>query len=553
MTTISNNVSQEDKDQARTQNRAVLQEAIPTIDISVGGPVDSLLVEGNVAISAQNDADIDNALLVTQLQAIADGDVTVTDADMDRLMDTYFLTRQAATKASGNVLFIVRDNRAYTFQTGYRLRSGGQAYQITSTLNVYPIGTTGVDFNLASNIRIQHVFDSETGFQYQFELPIESLNAVQDAALVAGDRLTVDQSFDGLGYVEAANNFSGGFPAEANREFATRGLDGLLAQVVGGQDHIRKVALTAVQRSDTSAVGTGDVNMTRDRNNVFNLPTGGKTDIYAKSGAPSQASYLVDAVVTNLGAREVTITLTREQSAGVYRQDVVPYFTSTPPTIVSGSVTVTSVNHLTWTDSSTGAFNPEMPDEYDRAFSARQQVQLVFTDTRQDGSGFVVAMTAMGQTISDTYAVPVQLQPELLLLDQALTDAEVRPPGTDVLVKAAVPCITTLGVVAAKPVEYNGPNATSIEKSLATLINQLPIETSSLDSLLLSGLLREIDETLSLQSVALSGTILGQNGTDISVGPIAGKLTIPTDTTAKVSAKNTYFTTTVDLVTVSLV
>lgn len=551
MVKISEDITQEDIDQATTENRAVLQERFPDLDISVGGVIDSLLVDGNVAITAQNDADVDQALLVTQLKAISEGTVTVDDDSLDDLMANYFITRREDVPATGTVVFVVRDNRTYTFQSGYRLRYGDQSYELATNFNVYPTTVVGIDLSIATNVQVQQVYDDETGYLFRFELPIQSLEAAPDAVRVSGDRFVVDQGFDGLGYVEANTNFQGGTSAETNQEFAARGLEGLLAYTVGGQDHIRKIVTNTIQLSDSYAVGAGDAMMTRDRDNVFNIPTGGKTDIYVKSGAIAAATYNVSATVINYVTRRIRVTLTRAQSAGVYRTVLSPRYTATPPTLVSGAVTVNTTTNAQWTTSS--GFNPETPDQYDRAFSARQQIVIDATDDRQDGSGYVVSMTSNGQVISSAYQVQVSYQPGVLDQDTALTADAVRPPGIDVLVKAAVPCVTTLGVVVQAPVNYNGPDADSLEASLAAAVNQLPMTTQYLDSFTISNLLKTINSSLSFVSVAMNGTIYGQNGVDISVPQLVNRLTIPTNTAAKVSPNNTYFTTTSALVTVTLV
>lgn len=549
---IDQNLTQSDLDAAKESNRAILQERFPDFDLSIGGPVDSLLVDGNAVITARNDADVDRAFLAQQLQAIADGSVTVDDEDVDRLMAGYFLTRREAVPATGTVVFVVRDNVNYSFQSGYRLRTPDQTYQLAQTFNVYPLGTTSIDFSVETNVEIQQVFDEETGFEFRFELPIESLEAVPDAVLVSGDRLTVDQSFDGLGFVEAITNFSGGFEAEDNATFVSRALEGITALTVSGEDHTQAVAEQAVQRSDASSIGTGSPIMSRDRDNVFNLPMGGKVDIYVKSGAVAQTSYSdVTGVVQDTGTRQVRITLTREQSAGVYRTGVIPLYLSTPPTITSGGITIDSITFLTWTPSS--GFNPEMPTEIERAFSARHQIQIDLTDDRQDSSGFIVTMSSNGQLLEDTYQVTAEYQPHVLELDTALTSDAYRPPGTDVLIKAAVPCITTVGVVAIRPTEYNGPSGEQLAAALASSINQLPIDTQFIDALTLGALLRDIESSLVVQSVSLNATIYGQDQNNLSVSPVSGRLTIPTNTTAKVSPNNTYFTTDSNLTTVTLV
>lgn len=551
---ISNELSQSDIDDAVEANRAVLQEQFPDLDLSVGGPVDSLLVDGNAVITAQNNADVDKAYLYQQLKAISEGVVTVDDSDVDRLMANYFLERRASMPARGRVTFIVRDNITYTFQSGYTLRTADNSYRLQQTFTVYPTGTTGVDFTADSNIRLQQVYDSETGYNYRFELPIESVEASPTAVLTVGDRLTASQPFDALGYIEASTNFSGGVTAETNQEFAARGLEGLLSRTVGGQDNIRKLVRDEVQLSDSWARGVGDVTMTRDRNNVFGLSTGGKIDVYFKAGTIAHAGYSVDAVVVDDAARTAEITLTREQSAGVYRLDVAPLYTSSPPTIVSGDLIVGGVSHNAWTETDTFAFNPDMPDEYDRAFSARQRIVISITDDRQDSGGYVVDMSGgAGTTLSDSYSVSVEYQPHLLTIDSLLTDAEARPPGTDVLVKAAVPAIVTVGVNVSRPDDYNGPDADSIAQTLVSLINRLALSRRFLDTSTISVLLNQVNSDLTFNSAALSATIYGQNGTDYSLPSVGGRLTLPTIPDAKIEPLNTYFTTDFSRVTVTFV
>jgi hypothetical protein len=549
---ITTDVTVEEQDSARTILRALLQEQDPTLDISVGGPVDSLLVEGNVIVVARNDQEVSQAYLFQQLKAISEGTVTVTDAELDELMANYFLTRQEAVVASGEIVFVVRDLRVYSFPTGYTLIAKDQQFVTTATYNVYPPLTPNIDFTVATNIAIEQVYDAATGYSYRFRLPISSVDADPVAALVAGDLLSPTQSFSGLGYVEASTNFQGGTAAETNQEFAARGLTGLLAQTVGGQDNIDKLVGEAVQNADSNTVGVNSPLMTRDRDNVFNLSVGGKIDIYAKSGAIGEAAYVVDAEVVDVGLRTARITLSREQSAGVYRTGVVAISTTTPPTVIAGGITVLSVTHLPYV--STTEFNPQMPTEIERAFSANQLIEILIEDTRQTtGPTYIVPMTSPGDTITDAYEAQTEYQPGILTISQALASSLVRPPGVDLLVKAAVPCISTVGVVAQRPVSYNGRSASELEAAIATAINLLPVETQTLDNFTISGIVTTLEPTLTVLSVSLSGSVYGQNGTNYSIPQVGGKLTIPTNTAAKFSPTNTYFTTTANLVDVTLV
>lgn len=554
--TISDSLTEEQLAAATTANRAILQERFPDLDLSVGGPVDSTLVDGNVAVTARNQVDVDTAYVYQQLQAISLGEVEVEDEVLDQLMANYFLTRQSAIVASGTVRLVVSDNLQQTFSAGSTLFYSGLQYQVTQTFTVYPVGTTGVDLTKAGNLLKEEVYDDETGFQYQFRLPISSILASPSTVRVSGDRFDPGSGFDfaTLGYIEAVTNFSGGQAAETNQQFAARGLSGLLARTVGGNDHINSLVTDTVQLADSNSLGAGSPMMTRDRDNVFNIPTGGKVDTYFKAGAVASRGFEVDAVVVDDALRTARITLTRAQSSGVYRLQLLPLYTAAPPEITAGSLAVDLISHDTWTDTSPGAFNPTMPAAIDRAFSSRQQIVIDLTDDREDASGYIVDMAGgPGTVLSGVYQVSQEYQPQLEEVDAVLLGYENRPPGTDILTKAAVPCITTVGLVAARPADYNGPDADALAAEIASAINLLPISTTQLDATVLAGILRAIEPTLTFQSSALNATIYGQDGVNISLAPIGGVLTIPTNTTAKVSPYNTYFTTDAGRVTVSLV
>ena len=551
--TISDGITTPQIDEAVAANRAILQERFPDLDISVGGPVDSVLVDGASVITARNTADVNRAYLFQQLRAIAQGLVEVPNDDVDRLVSNYYLTRREATPASGPVSFIVRNRAQYTLQAGYTLRVGGQSYRVPRTVTVYPDDTANVDFTAPQNVRLEQVYDAETGFDYRFAVTVQSVEARPEAVLVAGQRLTPTQAFDGLGYVVATTNFQGGFAAEDNEALARRALDGLVARNAASRDGIRACVRDVIPLGDSSAIGANDPLMSRDRNNVFGISSGGRVDVYVKSGAVASAGYLdITATVTDPGTRTVRITLSREQSAGVYRVTVWPRYTSTPPTLVSGAITVEDELHEPWVDPDDLAFNPQTPDEIDRAFSARQIITIDITDDRETATDFVVPMSAVGDDVSEYYQVQVEYQAGVLEADAQLTGT-LRPPGTDILVKAAAPCFISVGVIAERPVEYNGPDEDSLSASLASAINQLPIGTRFIDGLAIASLLREIEPSLTMASVSLSGLIYGQDGSDIALAPSGTRLSLPTHVLAKVSAANTYFTTTAAQTAVTLV
>lgn len=537
------------KSTARTNIRALLQETQPSLDLSVGGPVDSIIVEGNVDISAQSSVDLASAILQNQLKAIADGTVTPTDEEVDDLMAGYYLTRNVGTAAYGTIEFIVQRDEAIVLPAGYKLTVNGVVYKTLITYNVYPTAVV-VDLSNPSNRQLYVAYDTETGFLYRFRIDVTADEVGPDGVLVAGTRLTPVQSFSGLGYVQAITNFSGGTTAETNAAFASRALDGLTANIVAGQVNVDKLVTGAYPLAMASLVGFDSALMVRNRNNVFALPTSGKLDIYTKSGILATDSLRVTATVTDFANRLISVTLPAPYSYGVYKTDVVAALTGGPVTVVSGGVEVQSSATAASTRTD---FNPSGMDAVDRAFSANATITLVVKDDRQDGSGYIVPMTSNGQVISDIYSIVYTYMPGVAAIADALYAADTRPPGMDILVKAAVPCVTTLNITAYRQPGVNGNTLETIENSISASINQLAMRQPGLSPYTISSILTAASPDLVLVAVSMNGTIYGQDGVDVAISAVNSTLAIPTSVAGRYSYENVFFTTTPALITVTIV
>ena len=545
---INTTVTNSDRDAARETIRAILTETQPNLDLSLGGVVDSVIVEGNVDVSVQNKVNVDSAYLQQQLQAIADGEVTITDEQMDSLASNYFITRYTDDPAAGNVDFIVQNETIYTIPAGYVIRYGDNSYTTSQVYSIYPASTPGVDYGDPSNVRLQTIFDTSTGYGYRFTLPFTCDQVGASGIRVPGDVMTPDVGFTGLGRVEAAESFSGGTAAETNAQLATRCISGIVVKTLGGgQDQIGVLAASIYPNSKISAVGVESAMQTRGRINPFGINTGGKLDVYAKSGAVSRTTRVVSAIVTNLGTREVTLTVSREQAAGAYS------FTPVGLTGVSGMTGAITLVSTAFAQATLVGFNPEMQSQDLRA-SANTEVTIVITDTRQKpDTSYVVDINALGQLLPDTYGVVVDFMPGVLELADAFYQDANRPPGIDVLVKAGAPCSVSMNISASRPANYNGPSASDLSAQIAFAVNQLAMRTPFLDDFTISQIIKSASSQLTLVSLTMTGGIIAFDGTNVSVWQTGNRLVIPTDSSRKVSYETVFFTTTPAQVVVSLV
>lgn len=528
--------------------KGLLQTQRPTLDLSVGNPVESLLIDGNAVVSARLVTEVGNTAAQSNLAAIADGTVVVEDDVVDELMKSYFLERKQDANATGFVTVVVDAPRTYTFQAGFTFDHLGLTFSVATAFTAYPAGTVGAEETDTTTI-IKTLFDSTSGFNYQFDVPVIADNPGSDYNLVTGDSLEAVSTSANIGRVFAATNFTGGQTRETNSEFVSRALSGLVNKSISGLENINALLPTIYPASVGSTVGTGDPIMTRDRQNLFGISTGGKLDLYVKTGAVASRVLLVDAVVTNFTARTAQITLNREQAAGAYRFILTPYFTTTPPAGITGDVTVTSsVN----TVSAGTYFTPVLPQQIDMEFTARRTVTITFTDTRTTGT-YVVPMTTNGQRIQGVYQLAIDYMPGILELTDALDSDSLRPANLDVNVKAAVPCFMNVGVVARRSPDYTGPSADTLAARLASAINARPLRDPQFDRFDVVALMNSLAPDLTVTAVSLTGSIYGQDGTTVALLPTSGALVVPTNTVAKISPLNVFFTACKGSVVVTLV
>jgi len=550
--TLANVVTASLQVTARSAIRAVLQEADPTLDISIGGAVDSVLVEGNVAVTAQNQVDLATLALSTQLSSIADGTVVVTDAQMDVIAANYFVTRSSGVAAYGPIEFIVTTDKAYTIPAGYRFTvatdAGDVSYTIPSTYTVYA-SSAAPDLSISTNRQIFISYDSLSGYSNRFV--VEAVcSVVGPTGLLSTGTVTVPaQPFNGFARSSASSDFSGGTSAETNAELATRALQGITPAVVLGRANIEKLATTTYTNAKVGVIGAESV-LTRPSNNILGISAGGKIDIFVKSGSPTTRALRVSATVVNYTTRLVTLTLPAPYSYGVYSVSATAAYSSAAPVIVSGGVVTTATDTAAVTRAD---FNPFTTSALDRKFSANTTITLTVRDDRQTSGGYVVAMASNGQAINGIYDVVYEYMPGVTEVAAAIYSKQVMPPGVDAIVKACVPCYVTVIVVASKPANYTGETAAQLIQRIVRLINTMPMGTAALSAFSINNVIATYAPQLVVQSTTLAGWITGQDGSGSSVVAVSSKLTIPTSLTGRYSGDNVGFVTTFDRVAVTLV
>lgn len=512
--------------------RSAILEQDPTAIVSPGTAVDGLVIQNQARLAALHNSRLTQLSNATSLQAITEGLADVTDADVDNLVSNYFITRQAAVRAYGGVKIVVSADTSYVLPIGFQLSLGALGFSTTTISYVYPSSSSGV--SVSSTTQIMKARPDGT---FEFTIQVTAQQDGSASKLANGTVLTLVSTAAGMLSATVSGDFSGGTAAETNADLLARASTGITAKVIGGDEHIDALISSQYPTYTSNTVGVGSALMTRDQGNMFGISTGGKIDIYVKSAASMNSGTItVSATVTNASTKLITAIIQQPQASGIYR------IVAIRPT-GSAAIGGDSLTTITRSPVALAGFNPVLTATQDIAFSNRQSLTITWTDTLGTGA------YTNGDTRS--YDMDILYMPDLSGVDLYLTGSAVRPGGTDILVKAGVPCRVTVGVTLYTAPGYAQPTTSVVASAIANAINIVPFGTATLSGFALSAAIKEVAPYSAVNAISLGGVIHRLNETDLTIAP-ASSLTIPVDALVKQGPDNVFFSSDISDITVTL-
>jgi hypothetical protein len=494
--------------------------------------VDGLVIQNQAFLAALHNSRLDQLSNASSLQAINEGLADVSDSDVDRLLSNYFITRLPAEYAYGQVKVVVQTNTSYTIQSGFRLAYSTLSFATNQIHRVYPVGSNVTETDTFRLLR------ARSDGKFEFTITVVAAQYGAASRLALGTALTIVTPASGMLSAAVAADFAGGTAAETNEQLMARAAKGVTARVVAGDQHTAALVAATYPTYQIASIGAGDALMTRDRYNILGIGTGGKIDVYTRtSNTVGTKTIQVGATVLNALTKQVRATLTAEQASGLYRVSAIrPHGTvgsggNEPDTYVRSPVTL-------------AGWNPAIQAAIDAAFTARQQVQVTWIDTIDSG------LFVNGEVRQ--YDMDLVYMPDLTEFDAFMTAQDIRPGGTDILVKAGVPCVVSVNLQIKTLASYAQPDAAEIASAVANQINSLPFGTEVLSSYTIHRVISPLAPNSDVTAITLSGTVYGQD--DIDYPMVGGtSLTIATNTGAKFSPENTFFSCQISNVVVTLV
>ncbi len=434
-----------------------IAEQNPNLDLRVG-TLHNLLVYYHSVLASALQTNVQDYLNARSLAAIAADPALADPALVDDALSNFRLDRKPGEAATGEVAVVKDNDLTTTIGVGAEFTANGRLYVTTA---VY---TAKAEAGLV-NAPTDRLITPRADGNFVFTVPVVAAEA-GEAGRVAKDTVVVPAAAP-TGFVAAyaAGDFADGRDAETNDALVAR-----LQQGVACKAPSNRVSMNAMLREidafsrvvATSIVGYGDAEMLRDVHWVFPVHGGGRADWYVRTDVPlTRAAMTKTAVlVEKQGAAGVwQFALGRDDCPGFYEVDRVRPVGSEGT--VGGYAVTTDYRSY---DLSGAGFRPDIAAVAEAAYSRFQTAVIQFLDTGTD-------VTALDPGATADYEFDVKLLPLIAEIQDAVSSRDVRAYGSDVLVKAPVPCFLQVSFTVFKPAADPVPDLDAIRAAVVALAN----------------------------------------------------------------------------------
>lgn len=413
----------------RQQREEILQEfiadAFPDVDVSPGGVLHGRVLLPEALLSA---IAADNFIRLRQSQSIrlVEQNPEIAEPDIiDNILSNFLVSRQAGSTASGRIVIVLASKQTTVIASGTRFNSGELGFVTTRAF------TGVIDAGLIQSDSDRLIQQRPDGtFSFVVDVVAEAVG--DQSRLKADTPLELASPPSGFVKAFAEQDFTGGFAEQTNEDLIGQLALGVSTKVLGGRINIESLLRGNFPRiQHVSIVGLGDAEMTRDRNNIFAISHGSKSDTYlAPDIRPSVTVLTLEATQVDTDQKTMQIN---------FGKSVLPGFYGVTKVLRQGDEAFGTLEILSVArgiDATGTGFIPELPRAIDAAFSAFQTAELRFKDP-----AILVTETTR------TYDVSILGMPDIADIQALVSDRGQHNPNADYLIKAAVPMITGVSIV----------------------------------------------------------------------------------------------------------
>ena len=517
-----------------------MQERHPEVELT-RGVFHDLVLYFNGMLNAAIQENIDRVRQSQSLYSITQNPALAETAIVDQVLSNYNLTRDNGTSATGVITLLFNLPSTTRLTAAVIFTANGIQFATTQLFTALPPGSQ------PTNAGDRVMIDVGDG-TYAINITVQALTAGTAGNIRRGTPVTASFMLNNTLAAYATSDFVDGREPLTNEEYIKKLPEALAAKTIGGRASYAATikAQPAFQNiKHLSVLGCGDAEQQRDQHSLFPVSGGGKVDIYAQTSSYAQEQdHLLQATFISTSANGTLwqVTLGKNLAAGFYE---VRRVSKADDRTSSGYAIVTDVRGI---DTSDALFVPDMRYLHETAYTRYQTAVIRFEDTDSPVAGLVPNVTKA------YYSVRTVGMPMIAELNDFLTTRDNRPRGTDILVKAAVPCFTKIEfqIRTETNESFTAAEITAIKQSVVTAVFTVGFSGQLNASIIDSAVHKYLSGRQAVSKIDMFGRIRRPDGSTTYVRD-PSTLTIPNDPARLVTGRTTAFLVGVDDVSVSVV
>lgn len=524
---------------------AWMQEKHPDVELSRGAFHDLVLYFNSVLNAALRE-NISRVLQSNSLLAITQNPALAEPEIVDKVLANFNVVRETGDAAVGEITVVAQQAIPTEIAAGIRFSAGGVSFFPTATyVGVPPNSSIAVT---TGNARVMVPGPNNT---YVFKVPVTARFAGAVGNITKGTPLTPDVAPANVSAVFASVDFIRGSDPLTNEEYIARLATGLTAKTIGGRRafaaFIRAQEAFKLTRH-ISVIGFGDAEQLRDQRGLFPVSGGGRVDIYVQTHDIAQktdhtvtATYVgpVNAAIPSEGTIW-EIQIDRDLYPGFYAVSTVTKIATTAAE--AAAATGYKIVRLDRAfEFASGEYQPDIQNTFEAAFTRFKRETIRFIDTDKP------ANTSIAPNTEAPYQITTIGMPLIGQMQDFMSSADVRCRAADVVVRAAVPCFTSVGfkIRRATTDTITDATKTSMKQAIVTAVSKIGFSGTLTASVIANAVGPYLTNRQALADIDIFGQILRPDGEVVYVRD-AESIAIPTSPEKMVSAKTTVFLTSLE-------
>lgn len=413
----------------------LMQERHPEVELTRGAFHDLVLYFNSVLNAAVRE-NIDRIMQSKSLLRIVENPTLADIEIVDEVLSNYNVLRDNGTPAIGTATVIVNLPVQTNINASTVFSVDDVEFVPTNDFVLIPPTATPRSDN---EKRLIVVGDGT----YAANIVMSAVEVGAAGNIRRGTKLVANFAQNNVLEIFAASDFTAGRDPSTNEEYLKKLSTGLAAKTVGGRKSYEAAIRAQPKFANIlhcSILGCGDAEQQRDQHGLLPISSGGKVDVYVQTN-PSAQEIVHFIPARYVGPGELgtlwQFALDREAAPGFY--EIAKISSISADNLMDDNTSHKILSEVREYNLNNSTYAPDIKYLYESSFTRYQTAQIRFEDEQR-----VPTVAMVPNTTTAYYAVVTRSLPLVADIHDFLTSRDNRPRGTDILVKAAIPCFTKI-------------------------------------------------------------------------------------------------------------